>query len=1546
MQSLGQDIRFLDRLGNSLAYWIEDGTINSSSTTLWVKVDSIKNYSKDTIYMYYGNASATAMSNARSTFHLIDEFNGSTLSSTWSSCGSGSVTVSAGKLQLTTSSNTASISTASTLASPLIVELFGVSSTGGETQLGWLNTSGDGYAITHDGSSVEMKSITNSSCITASGLGGAATISATGDWSFVWNSNQQKAVVNGTSVNTTSSLYTPSSLSNLIIANQGSSGSLSIDQIRARRYIVNAPTVSVGTEQDMNFTISAYYSTPLCAGGTLKLGVNTVSGAKYSWSGPNGFKSQLQSPEVTGVSISDAGRYDLTVELPSGCASKSTSVNVNISPKAVGGTVSGTQTVCSGSNSGILSLSGHTGNVIRWDSSAGASGPWFSINNTGLNQSYVDLTASTYYRAIVANGNCSVDSSSAVKITVTPPSTGGQITGVDTVCATSNSGMLTLTGQTGNVIRWESSLNGNLWTSINNKGTTQGYNDLKQTTYYRAAVRNGNCDIAYSSVGGVTVDLPSLGGTSAGATSVCPDVNQGWITLSGHRGHVLRWEWSDLGGSIWHTISGTKDSLEYNDIKTSRNFRAVVRNGECGAEVSTQTAITVLAKSNGGLLTGGTEVCETGNSGKLSLSATVGTIEKWQSKTIGGSWTDITSSATTLSWLNLIDTTDYRVIVSNQGCSNDTSNIATILVNPRTEGGYIDGLKAICEDEKSVSLSSKGRSGKVLEWQSSYTGFSPWTSISSTSDQLQAQNLTGKTYFRTKVKSGVCAVQYSDVKTVDVHLLSDAGQIKENIKVCEGTNYGSLKVQGYRGQVEKWIYGSDANGPWTEEPGSSDRFEVQNVSNNVYAKAVVRNGVCKADTSTTGIVEVSKYSKPGDVYGAAQWCEPLNTGTVEVKNHQGDVLFWEFSENNGANWTKSVTNSSTFDYTNLAGTTAFRATIQNGVCPQVQTQMVIVELASASEAGQIKATQSLVCEKENEVIITVENSTADQLIWQTGRDGNWSNVTGSSNNIKQINLSASTQYRLIARNEFCEADTSDVVTIMVSKRSIGGEIIGDAFACQNMGQNQLVLQNHLGEVQAWEFAEDVNGPWIQLAHTAPFLSLDNSGKTSYYRVLVKNGACPVETSGTFRHTVYEPTLPGKISGDDNVCEVNNNGILELKGYVGDVVDWEMEDDNGQWKSINFNGDLYWFENLSKTTSYRARIKNGTCEEEVTESIKVAVHPNPRLDYITKDLCEDHVSTITDNSTITQGVISAVRWEVSDGFTSNEESFRKEFTLPGRYLLQHSAVSDEGCITEATEEIIIGETPQTLFRVLNGVTRSSGCLGTTVSFEELTAFSDKTGLNYYWDFGNNTTSNVASPTVVYDKPGTYTITLTAEARDKCSNTYSFDYQVLEEIKPIAGNDVTASLGIGTQLSAKGSISYSWSPAGKLSDPEIPNPIATVTESTLFVVTGTDYYGCESKDSVWVFVEDDYTVIPNNVITPDGNNENDVWVVQNLENYPNNNVSVFDRWGREVFRTKGYRNDWGATNEQGGLLLDGTYYYVLEFPETGKVMKGAITVVRNK
>jgi hypothetical protein len=112
MRSDCGDIRFTDSDGSTLLnYWIESGC-NSASTKIWVKVPSIPGSSTKTIYVYYGNSSATSQSNGDTTFAFFDDFPGTTLNtSKWQvnasgadSDGSYSYSVSNGKLIISATS--------------------------------------------------------------------------------------------------------------------------------------------------------------------------------------------------------------------------------------------------------------------------------------------------------------------------------------------------------------------------------------------------------------------------------------------------------------------------------------------------------------------------------------------------------------------------------------------------------------------------------------------------------------------------------------------------------------------------------------------------------------------------------------------------------------------------------------------------------------------------------------------------------------------------------------------------------------------------------------------------------------------------------------------------------------------------------------------------------------------------------------------------------------------------------------------------------------------------------------------------------------------------------------------------------------------------------------------------------------------------------------------------------------------------------------------------------------------------------------------------
>ncbi|KAF0195559.1 MAG: hypothetical protein FD166_2886, partial [Bacteroidetes bacterium] len=70
---------------------------------------------------------------------------------------------------------------------------------------------------------------------------------------------------------------------------------------------------------------------------------------------------------------------------------------------------------------------------------------------------------------------------------------------------------------------------------------------------------------------------------------------------------------------------------------------------------------------------------------------------------------------------------------------------------------------------------------------------------------------------------------------------------------------------------------------------------------------------------------------------------------------------------------------------------------------------------------------------------------------------------------------------------------------------------------------------------------------------------------------------------------------------------------------------------------------------------------------------------------------------------------------------------------------------------------------------------------------------------------------------------------------------------------------------------------------------------------------------------------------NGISPNRDGNNDIWKIKGIEGFPENNVKIFNRWGDQIIAMEGYDNSkvyWDATNRNGDLVPDGTYFYILE------------------
>ena len=82
-----------------------------------------------------------------------------------------------------------------------------------------------------------------------------------------------------------------------------------------------------------------------------------------------------------------------------------------------GGTLTGAATVCAGTNSTLLSVSGYNGTITKWQSSTDGTN-WSDIANTNSSYTATNLSATTSYRVVVKNGICDAVNSNAVTVTV------------------------------------------------------------------------------------------------------------------------------------------------------------------------------------------------------------------------------------------------------------------------------------------------------------------------------------------------------------------------------------------------------------------------------------------------------------------------------------------------------------------------------------------------------------------------------------------------------------------------------------------------------------------------------------------------------------------------------------------------------------------------------------------------------------------------------------------------------------------------------------------------------------------------------------------------------------------------------------------------------------------------------------------------------------------------------------------------------------------------------------------------------------------------
>lgn len=233
-------------------------------------------------------------------------------------------------------------------------------------------------------------------------------------------------------------------------------------------------------------------------------------------------------------------------------------------------------------------------------------------------------------------------------------------------------------------------------------------------------------------------------------------------------------------------------------------------------------------------------------------------------------------------------------------------------------------------------------------------------------------------------------------------------------------------------------------------------------------------------------------------------------------------------------------------------------------------------------------------------------------------------------------------------------------------------------------------------------------------------------------------------------------------------------------------------------------------------------------------------------------------------------------------------------------------------------------PAALVTTLN-YTNTSGCNQTGSVTATILAGGGTPGYTYLWQPGGYTTASVLNV-----PSGNYTVTV--KDTKQCAKTETLSVEALyvpmtvvlqSESQPWC-KTLEGSLSVGVS-GGNPSYQYLWNTGA------ITPTLSGISEGSYSVVV-TDSLNCQVSFSYQLGCH--FEVFIPEYFSPNGDGKNDRFEIKAIDQYPHNVLTIYNRWGSEVYKKEGYANEWDGTSNSAdatgsGLLPTGTYYVILDF-----------------
>ncbi|TBH75281.1 hypothetical protein EWU20_01525 [Aquirufa antheringensis] len=798
-------------------------------------------------------------------------------------------------------------------------------------------------------------------------------------------------------------------------------------------------TTCLGTASvAQTFTVSAQYLTAnlvLTAPAGYELAAS--SGGTYSSTLSIAPSSGSVSARLIYVRLSSASidGQSGTISITSSNAVTQTITTGNASvTSSVGGSISGSASVCSGTNSTVLTLSGETGSITKWQSSLTSNFTSVTdIASTSASITATNLTATTYYRAVVTLGSCTAATSSVATVTVNALPT-VSVNVIPDVMTSATSFTVPYTNLTVGADQYSLTAGTTAMTNfvvVSNASVTTSPLTISipasaQNSYdFNLTVKNSTTGCTSAIVPFVLSVSDITPGTVSGDQSICYGSSPATITsltdASGGGSPTYIWQISTNGhsGTYMDIIGATSASYSHPVALTSTtHFRRKATIGVSFAvthpvEVLVNALPTIAVSPSSASITTGSSV---------SLSASGANSYSWTPSTgLSAANTAAVTATPTV-------TTTYTVTGTNSTTSCSSAATVTVSVNPALTAGTISADQTICVGASPATISSAtaatGGTGSIAYVWSSSTNGTTYTTISgATSSTYSPGVISVNTYYKRGASTANDAVIYTSPILITVQS-SVGGTIAGSAAVCAGTNSTVLTLSGYTGSVTRWqsALAADFSGIVTNINSVSTSITETNLTATKYYRAVVRVGVCAASNSATATITVNALP----VISISPSAPSITSGSSVTLTASGASTYtWTPSTGLSATNTAVVTASPTV-------TTTYSVSGTSSSCSSTATVTVTVTtptpVADTDGDGVTDAQEAIDGTNPNDVCsyLVASQTLTPTSAWSTADcDGDGTpNVTDSDPNDPCVHLAGATPVttNAIWRAADCDGD--------------------------------------------------------------------------------------------------------------------------------------------------------------------------------------------------------------------------------------------------------------------------------------------------------------------------------------------------------------------------------------------------------------------------------------------------------------------------------------------------------------------------------------------